>query len=95
MTRSITCTTPLVALMSVATIVATVRMSIKGIEGKLNDMQSKMDGKDAEHDRSISELRDHQGDIRERLGIVESRLDQTIRHIGEQLGRIHDKLFGP
>lgn len=79
---------------SVGAIHVTVRMGMKGLKRDMSDMQSKMDARDDDHDASIKALQETQGTLRERVSVVESRLDQTIKHIGEQLDRIHDKLFG-
>lgn len=78
---------------TVGTVYMAVRMSLREVTSKISDLSEDMKAKDAVHDALLTEHGSRIVKLETDQAVINSRLDQTIKHIGEQLARIYDKLF--
>lgn len=79
---------------TVGTVYMAVKISLKQVTNKVDQLGVDMQNRDSAHDETLEKHEGRLSDLEKKTAVLDSRMDQTIRHIGEQLERIHNKLFG-
>lgn len=74
--------------------VTTVKIMMRNLSSEIKKTNESLEKITQGHEKSIEHHSEVLSDHNARLAVVESKLDQTIRHIGTQLDRIYKKLFG-